>query len=153
MRSFWAKLSISKLSHLPQNDLTGDFPNQLGGCKNLHFLDLSANNFTGVLAEELPVPCMTVFDVSGNVLSGPIPQFSVGLCALVPSWSGNLFETDDRALPYKSFFVSKILGGTILSSLGEVGRSVFHNFGQNNFVSMESLPIARDRLGKGLACS
>ncbi|KAG4922724.1 hypothetical protein AAZX31_18G246500 [Glycine max] len=149
--SSWGKCDSLEMLNLAQNDLTGDFPNQLGGCKNLHFLDLSANNFTGVLAEELPVPCMTVFDVSGNVLSGPIPQFSVGLCALVPSWSGNLFETDDRALPYKSFFVSKILGGTILSSLGEVGRSVFHNFGQNNFVSMESLPIARDRLGKGLA--
>ncbi|KAL5176931.1 LRR receptor-like serine/threonine-protein kinase RPK2 [Glycine soja] len=148
--SSWGKCDSLEMLNLAQNDFTGDFPNQLGGCKNLHFLDLSANNLTGVLAEELPVPCMTVFDVSGNVLSGPIPQFSVGKCASVPSWSGNLFETDDRALPYKSFFASKILGGPILASLGEVGRSVFHNFGQNNFVSMESLPIARDKLGKGL---
>ncbi|XP_027351718.1 LRR receptor-like serine/threonine-protein kinase RPK2 isoform X1 [Abrus precatorius] len=148
--SGWGACDNLEMLNLAQNDFTGDFPNQLSRCKKLQFLDLSSNNLTGKLAEELTVPCMTVFDVSGNVLSGPIPEFSVSACNSVPSWNGNLFETDDRALPYESFFASKVLGSPPLLSLGEVGRSVIHNFGQNNFISMESLPIARDRLGKGL---
>ncbi|XP_020218845.1 LRR receptor-like serine/threonine-protein kinase RPK2 isoform X1 [Cajanus cajan] len=150
LMSSWGTCGNLEMLNLAQNDFNGDFPNQISSCKRLHFLDLSSNNLTGELAKELPVPCMTVFDVSGNVLSGKIPEFSIGACPSLPSWSGNLFENDDRALPYKSFFMSKVLGGPLLSAVGEVGRFVFHNFGQNNFAGMESLPIARDRLGKGL---
>ncbi|TKY65093.1 LRR receptor serine/threonine-protein kinase RPK2 [Spatholobus suberectus] len=90
----WGACDSLEMLNLAQNDFAGDFPNQIGCCKKLHFLDLSSNNLTGKLAEELPVPCMTVFDVSGNALSGPIPEFAIGTCAPVPSWSGNLFETD-----------------------------------------------------------
>ncbi|KAL2329874.1 hypothetical protein Fmac_017455 [Flemingia macrophylla] len=150
LMSSWGTCDNLEMLNLAQNDLNGAFPNQISSCKKLHFLDLSLNNLTGELVEQLPVPCMSVFDVSGNVLSGKIPEFSDGACPSLPSWSGNPFETDDRTLPYKSFFMSKVLGGPLLSSVGEVGRFVFHNFGQNNFVGMEALPIAVDRLGKGL---
>ncbi|KAK7340639.1 hypothetical protein VNO77_21348 [Canavalia gladiata] len=148
--SSWGACDNLEMLNLAQNDFTGDFPNQLSRCKKLHFLDLSSNNLTGMLSRELSVPCMTVFDVSGNVLSGRIPEFSISACPSVPSLNGNLFVTDNRALPYESFFASKVLGRPPLLSLGEVGNSIFHNFGQNNFISMDSLPIAHDRLGKGL---
>ncbi|KAK7273316.1 hypothetical protein RIF29_14365 [Crotalaria pallida] len=147
----WSTCDKLEMLNLAQNDFTGDFPNQLSRCKLLHFLDLRSNNLTGKLAKELPVPCMTVFDVSGNVLSGRIPEFSDNTCPSVPSWSGNSFETDNRALAYGSFFASKALGRTFLPLPGEIGPTIFHNFGQNNFISMESLPIARDRLEKGFA--
>ncbi|KAJ1435330.1 Serine/threonine-protein kinase, active site [Sesbania bispinosa] len=123
--SSWDTCDNLEILNLARNDFTGDFPNQLTRCKKLHFLDLSSNNLTGKLPEELPVPCMTVFDVSGNVLSGSIPKFSIDACPSVPSWNGNLFETDNRALPYGSFLLQ----------------------------SMESLPIARDKLGKGFVYS
>ncbi|OIW16740.1 hypothetical protein TanjilG_14510 [Lupinus angustifolius] len=145
--SSWGACDKLEMLNLALNDFTGDFPNQLARCKMLHFLDLHSNNLTGKLAEDLPVPCMTVFDVSGNVLSGTIPEFSDNACPSLLSWNGNSFETDNRALPYVSFFASTVLEGTFLSSPG----TIFHNFGQNNFISIVSLPIARDRLGKGVA--
>nr|BAL04590.1 leucine-rich repeat receptor-like kinase [Lotus japonicus] len=147
----WNACGNLEMLNLAQNDFTGDFPNQLSRCKKLHFLDLSFTNLTGKLAKDLPAPCMTVFDVSGNVLSGSIPEFSGNACPSAPSWNGNLFESDNRALPYGFFFALKVLQRSPLSSLGDVGRSVIHNFGQNNFISMDSLPIARYRLGKGFA--
>ncbi|OIW05416.1 hypothetical protein TanjilG_23242 [Lupinus angustifolius] len=149
--SSWGACDKLEMLNLAQNEFTGDFPNQLNRCTMLHFLDLHSNNLTGKIAEEFPVPCMTVFDVSGNFLSGPIPEFLDNACPSFSSWNGNLFETDNRALPYVSFFASTVLAGTFLSSPGEVGHIIFHNFGQNNFISLESLPIAWDRLGKGFA--
>ncbi|TKY60921.1 LRR receptor serine/threonine-protein kinase RPK2 [Spatholobus suberectus] len=35
-----------EMLNLAQNDFTGNFPNQIGRCKKLHFLDLSSNNLT-----------------------------------------------------------------------------------------------------------
>lgn len=146
--SNWGACANLEMVTLAQNYFSGEFPNQLSGCKKLHFLDLSSNNLTGQLGEELPVPCMTVFDVSGNTLSGSIPEFSNTTCPSVPSWNGNLFELGNASIPYMSFFSSKVHDGSVLTSAGAAGLSVFHNFGHNNFTSMQSLPIARDRLGK-----
>ncbi|XP_054800757.1 LRR receptor-like serine/threonine-protein kinase RPK2 [Prosopis cineraria] len=146
--SSWGACDNLEMVNLAQNYFTGEFPNQLSGCKKLHFLDLSSNNLTGELAEELHVPCMAVFDVSGNILSGSIPEFFNGTCPSVPSWNGNLFELDNVSIPYMSFFSSKVHDGSVLSSVGDVGLSVLHNFGNNNFSGMQSLPLARDRLGK-----
>ncbi|WVZ17360.1 hypothetical protein V8G54_010342, partial [Vigna mungo] len=72
----WGGCQSLEMVNLAQNFLSGEFPNQLGVCKRLHFLDLSGNNLTGVFSEELHVPCMSVFDVSGNMLSGSVPDFS-----------------------------------------------------------------------------
>ncbi|KAF7803085.1 LRR receptor-like serine/threonine-protein kinase RPK2 [Senna tora] len=111
----WGACGSLEMVNLAQNYFTGGFPNQLSGCKKLHFLDLSSNNLTGELAEEFPVPCMTVFDVSGNVLSGYIPEFSNNTCPSVTSWNGNLFELDDASIPYLSFFSSKVHDGSLLN--------------------------------------
>ncbi|XP_057737342.1 LRR receptor-like serine/threonine-protein kinase RPK2 [Arachis stenosperma] len=145
----WGSCDRLEVVNLAQNYFTGEFPNQLMSCKKLHFLDLSSNNFTGELSAELGVPCMTVFDVSGNILSGPIPEFVGDICPPVPSYNGNLFEYDDLSLPYALFFMSNVRDRTsILPSLGGFGLSVFHNFGVNNLSGIRSLPIATDRLGK-----
>nr|KYP52546.1 LRR receptor-like serine/threonine-protein kinase RPK2 [Cajanus cajan] len=137
-----------EMVNLAQNFFSGEFPNQLSICKRLHFLDLSSNNLTGELSEELHVPCMTVFDVSGNMLSGSVPDFTDNICAPVPSWNGNLFKADSVSPPYASFFLSKVRERSLFTSIGGAGISVVHNFGQNGFTGIQSLPIARDRLWK-----
>ncbi|GAU29169.1 hypothetical protein TSUD_275880 [Trifolium subterraneum] len=142
----WGACANLEMINLALNFFTGEFPNQLGLCKKLHFLDLSSNNLTGELSEELNVPCMTVFDVSANMLSGSVPNFSKNVCSPFPLWNENLFETDDAASPYASYFSSKVREGTLFASLGGVGLSVVHNFGQNNFTGIQSLPIAHDRM-------
>ncbi|XP_061366508.1 LRR receptor-like serine/threonine-protein kinase RPK2 isoform X1 [Gastrolobium bilobum] len=145
----WGGCDNLEMINLAQNFFSGEFPNQLSICKKLHFLDLSSNNLTGELSEELHVPCMTLFDVSGNILSGSIPDFSnSNVCLPVTLWNGNLFDADNMSPPYASFFSSKVRERTLLPSLRGVGLSAFHNFGQNNFTGIQSLPIARDRLGK-----
>ncbi|KAL9323528.1 hypothetical protein ACSQ67_008385 [Phaseolus vulgaris] len=114
----WGGCQSLEMVNLAQNFFNGEFPNQLGVCKRLHFLDLSGNNLTGVLSGELHVPCMSVFDVSGNMLSGSVPDFSNTDCRPVPSSNGDLFEDGNVSSPYASFFLSM------------------------------SLPIPHDRLGK-----
>ncbi|WJX65716.1 LRR receptor-like serine/threonine-protein kinase rpk2, variant 2 [Trifolium repens] len=142
----WGACANLEMVNLALNFFTGEFPNRLGLCKKLHFLDLSSNNLIGELSEELNVPCMTVFDVSANMLSGSVPDFSNNVCSPFPLWNENLFETDDAASPYASYFSSKVREATLFTSLGGVGFSVFHNFGQNNFTGIQSLPIASDRM-------
>jgi Leucine-rich repeat (LRR) protein len=142
----WGACGNLEMVNLAQNFFTGEFPNQLGFCKKLHFLDLSSNNLTGQLSEELHVPCMTVFDVSVNKLSGSVPDFSNSGCSPFPLWNGNLFETNDVTTPYASYFSSKVRERTLFTSLGGVGLSVFHSFEQNNFTGIQSLPIAHDRI-------
>ncbi|KAK7271851.1 hypothetical protein RJT34_28088 [Clitoria ternatea] len=144
----WGRCDNLEMVNLAQNYFTGEFPNQLSACKRLHFLDLSSNKLTGELSGELRVPCMTVFDVSVNMLSGSVPEFSNNVCPPAPLWNGNLFEGNDVSPPYALFFSSKVHERSLSTSLGGVGLSVSHNFGQNNFVSIRSLPIARDRLDK-----
>ncbi|KAI5442782.1 LRR receptor-like serine/threonine-protein kinase RPK2 [Lathyrus oleraceus] len=144
----WGACVNLEMVNLAQNFFTGEFPDRLGLCKKLHFLDLSSNNLNGELSEELHVPCMTVFDVSGNMLSGSVPDFSNNVCSPFPSWNGNLFQTDDVSSPYSSYFSSKVSEITLFASQGGVGLSVFHNFEQNNFTGIQSLPIAHDRMEK-----
>ncbi|KAI4346674.1 hypothetical protein L6164_007550 [Bauhinia variegata] len=144
----WGACDNLEMVNLAQNYFTGEFSSQLSQCKKLHFLDLSSNNLTEELDEELPVPCMTVFDVSGNVLSGSVPDFSNYTCPPVPSLNRKLFEPDNLSPLYASFFASKVHDGTSWPSVGEMDLSIFHNFAHNNFSNVQSMPIAPDRLGK-----
>jgi len=144
----WGGCQSLEMVNLAQNFFSGEFPNRLGVCKRLHFLDLSGNNLTGVLSKELHVPCMSVFDVSGNMLSGSVPDFSNTVCPPVPSWNGNLFEDGNVSSPYASFFLSMVHERSLFTSMGGIGTSVVHNFGQNSFTGIQSLPLPHDRLGK-----
>jgi len=144
----WGGCQSLEMVNLAQNFFSGEFPNRLGVCKRLHFLDLSGNNLTGVLSKELRVPCMSTFDVSGNMLSGSIPDFSNIVCPPEPSWNVNLFEDGNVSPPYAFFFLSKVWENSLFTAMGGVGISVAHNFARNNFNGILSLPMARDRLGK-----
>ncbi|KAL8161460.1 hypothetical protein V2J09_012949 [Rumex salicifolius] len=134
-------LEVINLSH---NFFSGGIKGIFRGCKSLIYADLSANNLSGPLDSELPVPCMVVFDVSKNTFSGDIPRFGTGVCPPVaPTLVSYLEQFDGPSLAYTSF-MSK---GRVDTPTLNAKLAVIHNFGQNNFTgAIPVLPIAHSRL-------
>ncbi|XP_047313264.1 LRR receptor-like serine/threonine-protein kinase RPK2 [Impatiens glandulifera] len=135
----WSSCASLEIVNLGQNFFKGDFPSGLTQCSKLSFLDLSSNYLTGQLLDKLPVPCMTLFNVSRNLLSGSIPRFSYSAgCPSVVA------DTRDLSFPYASYLIQATLGDN------NGGKSVVvHNLGSNNFTgSFQSLPIAPERMTK-----
>lgn len=121
----WGACTSLQMINLGQNFFTGEISNGLNLCRKLHFLDLSSNKLTGQLSNKLPVPCMTLFDVSNNRLSGAITSFRHTVC-----------EPLDPSSTYIQFFTSQAPnnGGN---------HAIIHNFSRNNFTgSLISIPIA-----------
>ncbi|KAL3525848.1 hypothetical protein ACH5RR_014220 [Cinchona calisaya] len=143
--SNWSSCDSLEMVNLAQNYYTGEITDGFSNCKKLHFLDLSANRLTGELANKLPVPCMTVFDVSGNSLSGSIPKFCNNNCARYPPMGS---DSTDPSSSYLSYFAEKSQAETPFELFVDGGSlSVFHNFGSNNFTgTLPSMPISPDRL-------
>ncbi|XP_039116940.1 LRR receptor-like serine/threonine-protein kinase RPK2 [Dioscorea cayenensis subsp. rotundata] len=112
-------------------------------CSNLKFLNLSSNNLTGWVDEKLQVPCMDLFDVSGNQLSGYIPTFADKQCSSLQ------LSLDDSPSAYFSFFAYRTRQQIAsLPLLLDSDFAVYHNFGQNNFTGiLSSLPVATNRFG------
>ncbi|CAL9088601.1 unnamed protein product [Musa textilis] len=139
----WGTCESLEMVNLGQNLFTGQIPKVFGQCKNLRFLNLSSNSLTGWLDKELPVPCMDVFDISGNRLSASIPRFTYKEC---PS---SQFPLDDVSSAYTSFFAYKSHTGVdfpILETDGEF--LIYHNFGKNDFKgTLPFLPLASSRYG------
>uniref|UniRef100_A0A5B7A9M0 non-specific serine/threonine protein kinase n=1 Tax=Davidia involucrata TaxID=16924 RepID=A0A5B7A9M0_DAVIN len=148
--SNWGACDSLEMVNFAQNFFTEEIPEEFSRCKKLHFLDLRANRLTGELVEKLPVPCMTVFDVSGNLLSGSIPSFNFSTCPYAPSLRGYPSELYDLSSAYLSFFAYRTQVGTPLPFFGDGGGlAVFHNFGGNNFTGgFPSMPLAPDKLGE-----
>ncbi|OMO89256.1 hypothetical protein CCACVL1_07964 [Corchorus capsularis] len=83
--SDWGACDNLEMVNLAQNFFKGEIPIALSLCKKLRYLDLSSNKrLTGELFEELPVPCLSVFDVSDNLLSDGGP-------AVFHNFGGNNF--------------------------------------------------------------
>ncbi|KAL5582157.1 hypothetical protein UlMin_014599 [Ulmus minor] len=145
--SNWGACANLEMINLAQNFFTGEIPRELVLCKKLYFLDISSNKLTGELVDDLQVPCMTLFDVSGNFLSGSIPKFYNSTCTSLNSYSSELVNPSS---PYQAFFASKAQVGNPVELHGEGGGLVIiHNFAHNNFTgNLPSLPIALERLGK-----
>ncbi|CAL9060325.1 LRR receptor-like serine/threonine-protein kinase RPK2 [Musa acuminata AAA Group] len=136
--SNWGTCENLEMVNLGQNLFIGPIPKAYGQCRNLRFLDLSSNSLTGWLEEDLPVPCMDFFNVSGNQLSASIPRFAYKECFLYQ------FPRDDLSSAYFSFFAYKSRTGLDLPIFESGGESaIYHNFGKNNFTgSLLSLPLA-----------
>ncbi|KAK6913350.1 Leucine-rich repeat [Dillenia turbinata] len=146
----WGACDSLEMVNLGQNFFSGEIPKGLGQCQNLRYLDLSSNRLTGNVVERLPVPCMTVFDVSNNLLSGFLPRFYNSTCSQVPSLTTNESGYYDLSSAYLAFFANKTEVRNQLTLFGGNGvTAAFHNFGSNNFMgTIGSLPIAPERLGK-----
>ncbi|KAF8408217.1 hypothetical protein HHK36_007362 [Tetracentron sinense] len=146
--SDWGACDSLEMINLAQNLFTGEIPEVFRNCKNLHFLNLSSNRLTGELNEKLPVPCMTMFDASGNLLSGSIPRFNYSVCLHIPPFDAYLVQPFNPSSAYLSFFAFKSQPEFPLLSFGaNDGLAVIHNFGGNNFTgTLPSVPIAPERL-------
>ncbi|KAL6139873.1 hypothetical protein ACLB2K_058174 [Fragaria x ananassa] len=147
--SDWGACENLEMINLAQNFFTGEISSGLNRCQKLHFLDLSSNKLTGELVQVLQVPCMTMLDVSGNFLSGSVPEYANSTCG--PVFSVDLsFKDDDFSSPYEAFFGSKAQAGMpVLWHTEDDVVVVMHNFGHNNFSgTLQSLPIAPERFQK-----
>ncbi|KAF5766112.1 putative protein kinase RLK-Pelle-LRR-XV family [Helianthus annuus] len=129
----WGACGSLEMVNLAQNLFAGEISKGLDICKKLHFLDLSSNKLTGEISDKLGVPCMTVFDVSGNHLSGRIPSFRYTTCAPFNPSNAYLryFASNDIRTP-----------SLVPNDVGDL--SITHNFRGNNFTGqLASVPIAR----------
>ncbi|XP_078436770.1 receptor-like protein kinase 2 [Wolffia australiana] len=102
----WGSCEFIRAINLAQNQLSGPIPPSLDQCKNLNHLNLSFNKLSGSLPEKLPIPCMEIFDISGNQISGFIPNFSCNSSRSNPlprsvlhRFSGNSFSGSLPPLP------------------------------------------------------
>ncbi|KAJ4763380.1 receptor-like protein kinase 2 [Rhynchospora pubera] len=135
----WGSCDNLEMVNLGENLFSGGLPNGLVNCTNLKFLNLSSNKLTGMISTDLLVPCMDLFDVSGNQLSGAIGTYNSGTCV------SPKLPIDDSALAYYSYFLHKTFARFDFGS----GLVSYHNFGRNNFTGeMSILPLASSKLGK-----
>lgn len=143
--SNWSSCDSLEMVNLAQNYHTGEITDGFSNCRKLQFLDLSTNRLSGQLVDKLPVPCMTLFDVSGNSLSGSIPKFYNSKCARPLNMDRDVSDTSSA---YLSYFAEKAQAEIPFESfIDGDGVFVFHNFGSNNFTgALQSMPIAPDRL-------
>ncbi|TVU38089.1 hypothetical protein EJB05_11439, partial [Eragrostis curvula] len=139
----WSSCQSLEILNLGENSFSGGIPKGLALCENLKFLNLSSNKLTGSVDPSLRVPCMDLFDVSGNQLSGSIPLFISKKChsAQLPF--------DDLVSEYSSFFTYQALAGFMSSLLlPGVDLTSYHSFARNNFTgTVTSLPIGAEKLG------
>ncbi|XP_057768641.1 LRR receptor-like serine/threonine-protein kinase RPK2 [Salvia miltiorrhiza] len=146
----WGSCSNLEMLNLAANYYSGKMPVSFSNCKKLQFLDLSSNRLGGGISNKVPVPCMNVFDVSGNYLSGSIPRFSYESCAPVKSSYEDSIGTYDPPSAYISYFRYRAQLESSLQLSGD-GDSflVLHNFGSNNLSGpLPPMPIASEILGR-----
>lgn len=149
--SNWGACNSLEIVNLALNYFTGEISEGLSSCKKLRFLDLSSNRLMGELVEKLVVPCMTVFDVSDNLLSGSIPMFYDNNCSHIAPLNRYPSEPPyDPSSAYLTFFSYRTQVGTSLPLFGHSGNlAIIHNFNGNNFTGgFQSMPIAQERLGE-----
>ncbi|KAL2528613.1 LRR receptor-like serine/threonine-protein kinase RPK2 [Forsythia ovata] len=146
----WDSCDNLEMLNLAQNYYSGKVSEGFSNCKRLQFLNLSSNRLSGEIVDKIPVPCMTMFDVSGNFLSGSIPKFSYNACANIPSVNRDFLEPHDPSSVYISYFAYRTQVDTSLPYFrDDASFAVFHNFGSNNLTgTVDWMPIAPERLGE-----
>ncbi|KAG6498809.1 LRR receptor-like serine/threonine-protein kinase RPK2 [Zingiber officinale] len=139
----WGACKSLEMVNLGENIFTGGIPKAFGQCHNLKFLNLSSNKLSGLIYRDLPVPCMDIFDISGNFLSGSIPTFNLKSCPI------SHLPPDGLASGYSSFFFYRTKVRISLTIGHDI--TVFHNLCQNKFTGgLPSLPLLTDRLSQAV---
>ncbi|KAJ8760654.1 hypothetical protein K2173_015321 [Erythroxylum novogranatense] len=139
----WGACKSLQMVNLAHNGLSGEVNGVFKTCKKLYHLDLSSNRLSGQLDEELPVPCMIIFDVSQNLMSGPIPRFNYRICSRYhSSYPGlDLVKDTDPLSRYLSLFMHRTLQASHLP-FSTASSPVIHNFSGNNFTgSIRWIPV------------
>ncbi|KAI3467242.1 hypothetical protein Pfo_023905 [Paulownia fortunei] len=141
----WGSCKSIMMVNLAQNYFTGEIFGLFTGCADLQYLNLSSNRLTGRLDEELQVSCITMFDISGNLLSGPIPNFNTNVCHHLPSIRKKLVPPYNPSVAYLLFFSNKMLSEYALP-FSKTRPFMIHDFSHNKFSgALPVLPIAPDR--------
>lgn len=83
--------SMETLS-LPLNNISGELPLELTGCRNLRVLNLTGNKMVGSIPDLSGLKNLELLDLSANSFSG-----------LFPSWVGNLTRLVSLGLAYNGF--------------------------------------------------
>ncbi|KAH6797826.1 hypothetical protein C2S52_022380 [Perilla frutescens var. hirtella] len=115
----WGNCKSIMMVNLAQNHFTGDIFGLFSDCTDLQYLNLSSNKLSGKLDENLP-SCVTMFDVSGNMLSGPIPSFNTNVCHLHPydpsvAYAALLVKMSHEMLIVENDYPNAFLGLTATS--------------------------------------
>ncbi|KAJ9187972.1 hypothetical protein P3X46_003379 [Hevea brasiliensis] len=127
----WGSSCKLKMLNLAGNYFTGEIPVSLANCENLYFLDLSSNNLSGLLPQAFSVPCMVVFNVSGNSFTGDVPRFSNGGCSKM---SVNMSTSHGDIVGFFStFFYTNAVMGNGSFSFPYGGLTVLHDMSNNFF--------------------
>ncbi|KAK4743618.1 hypothetical protein SAY87_009930 [Trapa incisa] len=126
----WGSDCNLEMLNLGQNYLAGRFPASIADCKSIYFLDLSSNNFSGLLPEDISVPCMAAFNINGNFFSGDIPRFTYGNCSTKSITL--ISQGADLVGFYASFFYRNALKSIVPFSSRTEGV-VLHDFSNNFF--------------------
>lgn len=129
----WSDCRALKMVNLAGNHLKGEILGVFDNCPNLHFLNISSNKISGILDEKLGVRCMTVFDVSKNLMFGSIPNFRNTPCQRL-----NLSQQSNHVTSYLSYFSHKTRVQNPLP-LSWFTPAIIHDFSQNNFTG--SIPL------------
>ena len=127
---------------LPQNNLSGALPPEIGNFEILQFLDLNTNHLEGPVPKELGgLQNLGELMLNENQLSGPIPAELASATALQQIWlhqnrlSGSIPpELGDMCCLWELFLSDNDLSGTIPSALG-------------NLSNLWSLALSNNRLG------
>ncbi|XAR65288.1 Non-specific serine/threonine protein kinase [Bertholletia excelsa] len=146
--SSWVQCESLEMVNLAQNFFTGDISGLLRGCNNLHFLNLSSNRLSGRLDKNIHVPCMMVFDLSSNFISGSIPHFNNAACSHRPYLDPYPNQPHNPFFDYLSFFRRRTFSEISFPFVG-TSLKMIHNFAGNKFTSsIPLLPVAPKRLRK-----
>ncbi|KAL9686672.1 hypothetical protein QQ045_031065 [Rhodiola kirilowii] len=134
--------SSLEVLNLADNQLVGEITGVFTGCKKLYHLNLSSNKLIGTLDGNLHVPCMTVFEVSANLMSGGIPHFGNNKCKFPPPITvAHHKQWTDLPLAYLS---SSALQTGYKAHYQFFGSNfvIIHNFSSNNFTGpIPQLPV------------
>lgn len=142
--SGWGSDCNIEMLNLGQNYFVGQFPTSITGCKSIYFLDLSSNNLSGLLPGDISVPCMAIFNISWNILSGDIPKFTYGNCSTKSVTL--MMQGADLVSFYASFFYRNALR-SIASFSSRAEGVVLHDFSNNFFTGpIPPLMIAPESL-------
>ncbi|KAL9252710.1 LRR receptor-like serine/threonine-protein kinase RPK2-like protein [Drosera capensis] len=82
----WRASDSLEMINLSMNRFTGEIKGIFVDCRNLVYIDLSSNRLSGDLDENLVNPCVIVFNVSGNNVSGSILSSTSNICQPTASW-------------------------------------------------------------------
>ncbi|GER49311.1 leucine-rich repeat receptor-like kinase [Striga asiatica] len=140
--------------NLAQNYYSGRISDGLNNCTKLRFLDLSYNRLSGEIVDSIPIPCMTLFDISGNYFSGNIPTFSNRMPCDPVRYRFNSdfsYPQEDPSSAYISHFMYRtwVEASPPFYDYDDGNLLVLHNFGSNNFTGpVQSTPVSSEILDK-----